>query len=149
MSDKPKRKPGRPTKYRPEYCERVVELAEGGLGRLEISSELRIWPDTLLEWERQHPEFLQATTRARAISQAWWEAQGRLGIWSKDFNAAAYSLQVRNRFPRDWRDKQDHEVTGADGAPMEIAVTRKVIPAATNRIAALSGLNGHGNGNGR
>ena len=34
------------------------------------------------------------------------------GIWSRDFNAPAYRLQMLNRFPDDWHDKQDVEVAG-------------------------------------
>ena len=51
-------------------------------------------------------------TRAREFSLAWWEAQGLAGIWSKDFNAHAYRLQMMNRFPDDWRDRQELEVSG-------------------------------------
>lgn len=122
-----KNKGGRPTKYRAEMCEQVVELAKQGAGRLETCVELDIWPDTMLRWEAEHPEFLEATTRARKISQGWWEKQGRLGIWSREFNAPAYSLQVRNRFPADWRDKHDLEHAGPDGSPLEVSITHRIV----------------------
>ena len=102
---------GRPTDYDPAMCEKVIALAMEGAGRLETCLELGIVPQTMLNWERDHPAFLEATTHARALSQGWWEAQGRKGIWSRDFNAPAYSLQVRNRFPADWRERHDIAVT--------------------------------------
>jgi len=106
-------KVGRPTDYDPEsMIPRMLDLSREGAGRMEVCAELDICPNTMLTWERIHPEFLKATTRARALSQAWWEAQGRKGIWSREFNAPAYSLQVRNRFPADWRDKHDVEHSG-------------------------------------
>lgn len=110
----PARRPvGRPTKYDPIYCDRVVELAKDGLGRIELAAELGVTRQTLATWEEAHPEFLAATTRAAEISGAWWAKQGRMGIWAgKDFNANAYRLQVMNRFPADWRDKQDIEHSG-------------------------------------
>jgi hypothetical protein len=119
-----KGKGGRPTKYKPEMCDVVIELGKQGAGRLETCLELDIVPDTFLRWEEEHPEFSEATTRARQFSQAWWESQGRKGIWSREFNASAYSLQMRNRFPSDWRDKHDLEHSGQGGGPIPIVIER-------------------------
>lgn len=102
---------GRPSSYREEYCKRVIELGREGCGKAEIALELGITRETLDEWARVHPDFSDAVTCARGVSAGWWEAQGRKGIWSRDFNANAYRLQVMNRFPADWRDKQEHEHT--------------------------------------
>lgn len=113
-------KVGRPTDYRPEFCDAVLKLGEQGASRAEWCLELGIARQTLHNWEAQHPEFLEATTHARELAQGWWEKQGRAGIWSRDFNASAYSLQVRNRFPADWRDKQDHELAGPGGGALVI-----------------------------
>jgi hypothetical protein len=118
---------GRPTKYDPAMCDIVVQCGAEGMGRYEIAAELDVSLQTMVAWEEEHPAFLSATTRARQLSQAWWEKQGRKGIWSRDFNAPAYSLQVRNRFPADWRDK--HELTGSDGGPIEVSVTRRIVRA--------------------
>jgi hypothetical protein len=116
-------KRGRPTKYDPDtMIPRMMELAREGAGRLEVCAEIDVDLVTFLKWEREHPEFLNATTRARELSQAWWEKQGRRGIWSREFNAPAYSLQVRNRFPKDWRDK--HEITGDNGGPLRFVIER-------------------------
>lgn len=108
-------KVGRPTKYTPEACDVVVELGRDGASRAEMAAELDIAIKTLHNWEDAHPEFLQATTRARDLAQAWWERQGRRGIWSREFNASAYRLQVMNRFPTDWRDKQDVNLHTPEG----------------------------------
>jgi hypothetical protein len=123
-------KPGRPTKYDPDtMIPRMLELAAEGAGRLEICAELGITRDTMLTWEAEHPKFFDATTQARDLSQAWWEAQGRKGVWSREFNAPAYSLQVRNRFPRDWRDKHDHELSGPDGSPVPLSIQIELVDA--------------------
>jgi hypothetical protein len=118
----PKRKPGRPSVYRPEACETVMQLGREGASRAEFALELGISFQTMRNWENTHPEFLEATTRAKELSQAWWEKQGRAGIWSRDFNAPAYRLQMLNRFRDDWRDKHDHEHTGKDGGPLDISI---------------------------
>ncbi len=111
-----------------------------------IAAKLGITRETLNVWRRERPEFSDATTRARELALAWWEEQGRLGIWSRDFNANAYRLQVMNRFPADWRDKQEHAHTGRDGEPLEI-VRRVVHVTASNRVSEhMAGVNGNGQG---
>jgi len=118
---------GRPTKYDPDFCNMVVQLGREGASRAELAYEMGVSFQTMRTWEDTHPEFLEATTHARELAEGWWAAQGRKGIWSREFNAPAYRLQVMNRFPGSWRDKQDHEVTGAAGAPLAVTVTRRVV----------------------
>ena len=110
---KPKRRPapakpksgkkgGRPTDYRPEHCRRVIELGREGKSRAQIAAALDQARQTIADWEKAHPEFLVAMTRAHDLALAWWEEQGQDGIWStpmgRNLNAAAYGLQMRNRF---------------------------------------------------
>lgn len=105
---------GRPTKYDPAFCERVVELGKEGYSKASIAAELGVVRATLDDWAAEHPEFSDAITRAREFSQGWWETQGREGIWAgSQFNANAYRLQVMNRFPDDWRDKHDVNLSGS------------------------------------
>lgn len=139
---------GRPTDYREEYCDTVVKCGREGMSRAEICYELDISFATLQNWEQKYPKFLAATAHARELAQGWWEKKGRQGIDSKTFNAQAYSLQVRNRFPRHWRDKQDLALTDPDGGPLEINVVRKVVatlgeaPQPKRITAAKNGANG-------
>ena len=103
----------RPTKYNPEaMLPRIIEMGRIGCSKAEICADIDICFNTWTNWRETEPEFLRSTTRAEHLSQAWWESQGRQGIWSREFNAPAYSLQVRNRFPNDWRDKHDVQHSG-------------------------------------
>lgn len=105
---------GRPTDYRPEYCDRVIELGRRGDSRAEIAAELDVARYTLKNWENEHPEFLDAMTRAYDLALAVWMRDGRKGMWAgSQFNANAYSLQVRNRFRDDYVDKQERAISGA------------------------------------
>ena len=111
---------GRPSAYRPDFCAKVIELGRQGKSRCQIAGILDVSFKTLQEYEEKHPEFLQSTQRAKDLAQMWWEEQGQRGIWAgSDFNANAYRLQVTNRFPDQWRDKQQLEHTGKDGSPLE------------------------------
>jgi transposase-like protein len=105
-------KGGRPTKYDPGFCDAVVEAGKQGYSKAMIAAELDVVRQTLDNWAAEHPEFLDALTRAREAALAWWEKQGLLGLWSRDFNAAAYKLQVTNRFPEDWREKSEVQHSG-------------------------------------
>jgi hypothetical protein len=121
---------GRPTKYDPDkMLPRILEMARDGCSKAEIAADIDISHQTWHRWQEEKAEFRETVTRAEEISQAWWESQGRQGIWSREFNASAYSLQVRNRFPKDWSDK--HEVTGAGGGPLahEIIVRHEIVDA--------------------
>ncbi len=132
MSDVPV---GRPTDYRPEFCDKAIELAREGCGKAEIALELGTSRPTLDAWTEKHPDFLYAMTQARELAAGWWEAQGRKGIWSREFNANAYRLQVMNRFPDDWRDKTTQEVTGKDGGPVQVQRIERIIVDPQNRDA--------------
>lgn len=129
---------GRPTKYQPEMCETVISLGKQGASRAEVCFELDISFQTLRNWEESNPEFLEATTRARELSNGWWAKQGRLGIWSREFNANAYRLQVMNRFPDDWRDRQEVKHSGSIATPQEMSDEELVQRHAElrNRVAA-------------
>ncbi len=111
---------GRPSEYDPAFCEQVVEIAQEGAGLAEIAYRIGITRDTLNEWRKTYPDFSDAMTRALDASHAWWEAQGRAGTWSKDFNANAYRLQVTNRFRKDWSDRQEVDHRAPDGPIAQI-----------------------------
>lgn len=115
---------GRPTDYRPEFCETVLALGKEGAGKAEIAAKIGVTRQTLDNWAAAHPEFLDAVTHARELSAGWWEEQGREGVWSREFNANAYSLQVRNRFPDDWRDKSENKTTIAADSTIAGLFTR-------------------------
>jgi transposase len=109
---------GRPSAYKPDFCERVIKLGRQGKSFHQISAVLGVCFVTLNAWREKYPEFQAALTRSRDLAQAWWENEGQKGIWSRDFNAQAYRLQMLNRFPESWRDTQRLEHSGPNGGPI-------------------------------
>jgi transposase len=110
MSDetKPKGPGGRPSLYKPEYCDRVIEFGREGMSVVEMAAELGVARSTLEEaWPAAHEEFSEAFARARELSQAWWERQGRVGLTAERFNAQVYSRSMAARFPKDWRESKN------------------------------------------
>lgn len=108
---------GRPTVYRPEYCEAVIELGKKGKSLVQMAAALDITKQTLLVWEKERPDFSDAMTRARAHSQAWWENAGQdnmlLAPGRGTFNASVWSRSMAARFPEDWRENKGVELSGA------------------------------------
>ena len=45
---------GRPTDYRPELCEAVIELGKQGKSLVQMAAALDITKQTLLVWEKEH-----------------------------------------------------------------------------------------------
>lgn len=115
---------GRPSSYDPAYCERVIELGKEGASVVEMAADIGVCRATLEEnWPAAHPEFLEAFTRAKLHSQAWWEKTGRVGMVENTINASIWSRSMAARFPKDWREVKGTELTGKDGGPVEQNVT--------------------------
>ena len=106
---------GRPTKYRSEYCKRVVDLSRDGLSVAELALDIGVARQTLYTWMDAHPEFLDAMSRARDYSLAWWERKAREGIVNEKgraINAALWGKIMSARFPDDYRKRKEIEVSG-------------------------------------
>ena len=114
-----KRGRGRPTDYRSEHCERVLELGRIGKSHAQIAAALDVSRQTLHNWAKAHPEFFDAITHARDLAQAWWEDQGQEGLVMPGFNASLWAKSVSARFPDDYTERQRRELTGADGGPVQ------------------------------
>jgi transposase len=117
-----KRPVGRPSLYKPEYCEEVVELGKLGKSIEQICATLNTPVRTLYEWRDRFPEFSQALEDAKAYEQAWWEDQAYCYmVETKEgprLNATLWSRSMAARFPKKYREQVKQEITGADGAPL-------------------------------
>lgn len=110
----------RPTEYKQEYCEQVIEHGKAGKSIAWMASFFDVNKDTIYEWAKVHPEFSDALTRAKAHSQAWWEDKGQAGMESPGFGASVWSRSMAARFPEDWRESKGVELTGAKGGPVQV-----------------------------
>lgn len=98
---------GRPTKYRKEFCESLIIHMKKGLSFEAFGAECDVSKDTLYQWVSKHPEFADAKKRGTSHSQKFWETialAGMLGKYGKNFNAAVWIFNMRNRF--NWTDKE-------------------------------------------
>lgn len=108
---------GRPSKYKPEFCDEVIKLARTGASKAEMALDLEIAYSTFDKWQNEIPEFSEAVKAAEKISQGWWEKQGRLATFggTEGFNATSFIFNMKNRFSDDWKDKKETEHSGSVG----------------------------------
>lgn len=68
---------------------------------------------TIYDWTKANPDFLDAKERAFEASRLTWERIGKNIATSGEGNATAYIFNMKNRFKEDWSDKQQIEHQGA------------------------------------
>jgi len=117
---------GRPSEYKPEYCEAVIEYGRLGKSVAWMAAEIGVSKDTLYEWAKVHEEFSDAFTRARLESQRWWEDRGQEALSQPGFNGSIWARSMAARFPEDWRDKTEQTVQGPGGGPVQTKGTLTV-----------------------
>lgn len=113
---------GRPTLYREEYCERVVELGRVGKSIEQIAADIGVSTRVLFDWRDKHEKFLHALEYAKELEQTWWEDQAQAYMvethQGPKLNASLWSRSMAARFPKKYRESVKQEITGADGAPL-------------------------------
>ena len=111
---------GRPTDYEQAFDQAVETMGAEGYSVVEMAAEIGVHRDTLYEWEKVHPTFSDAFTRARLLSQAWWERQGRINLATQGFNHSLWAKNMGCRFKGDWTEKVQQEVTAPEGFQLVI-----------------------------
>jgi hypothetical protein len=112
-------------------CAAVCEHLSKGLSKKCFP--LADW-DTVEAYIRDYPEDFpsEKIKEAERLNLKFWESIGVDGATgaNKDFNAASWIFNMKNRFRSDWTDttKQDVNVTGLEDLFAEIAASGKSRP---------------------
>ena len=120
---------GRPTLYRREMCDRLVEAMAGGLTAEAAAARIGISARSLFYWQQQHPEFLQAIQEGRQRSQLWWEERALAMANGESGNTQIVVLGLRNRSraATGWNnDTVKLEHLGPEGGPIQVEPTHKI-----------------------
>lgn len=152
--------PGRKSLYREEYANQAFKLCLLGATDEELANFFNVVVKTIYNWKDEHPAFLQATIDGKEKADAevahslyrsatGHEVTAEKIVKVKDeqgerFEAMRYKQYVpadpsaafkwlANRRRRDWSEKQQIELTGKDGGPIEYR------EAAKQEIAELFG----------
>ncbi len=139
---------GRPSEYKPEYAEQAQKLAVLGATDIEVADFFDVDVRTIYRWKHDFPEFCQALNVGkekadeRVVNSLYQKAIGYEQDEVKIFMPAgaeepvyapfrakippdttAAIFWLKNRRPNDWREKQEHALTGANGGPVETVNT--------------------------
>ncbi len=105
MDDKPKKR-GVQTKYKPEFCHIVIEVAQEGGHVAQMCQKMGIRSrETFYQWTRKHPEFAEAYEESRIHSQAFYEnllLAGTLGQ-IKNFNFSGLAMIMNAKFSNEYK----------------------------------------------
>lgn len=133
---------GRPTKYRPSFPEKAAKLWMKGATDEEVCKALKVSHETLSQFEKRHPEFLAAKKTAKAQADELVEQslfKRATGYKHPDTHFSSHEgivtatpmikhyapsevaciFWLKNRKPREWRDKTETEVT-MNGMPEDL-----------------------------
>ena len=138
---------GRPTKYKKEYNEQVYKLCLLGATDKQLADFFNVDESTINRWKESEPEFCESLKSGKeeadaTIAQSLYNrAKGYVApdIITATFNGQITDIQkvekhyppdttaaifwLKNRQPRQWRDKQDIEHSGEVKMPI-IKITK-------------------------
>jgi hypothetical protein len=99
-------KRGRPSAFKPEYCDRVVDYMAQGFSATAFAGSIKICRDTLHQWQKEHPEFSDAIKKGAAARVAFLE-----GKLLQGGHVVPFIFALKNACPEEWRERTDSLVT--------------------------------------
>ena len=156
------KKRGRHSLYNPDiHPKKAHGFALMGKTDKEISKALGVSENTLNEWKKDYPEFTEAlknskdTADAPVVKSLYQRALGyeytekkvienpdgtrRKEVTIKQVapDVTAQIFWLKNRQPKDWRDKQVQEITGKDGGPVKTETTLNIAAEVKKLVGIL------------
>jgi len=128
---------GRPTSYEERFCEMLIDHMAQGFSYESFAGLVGVSKQTIYDWEKANPEFLDSKKIGVEKSRLFWETQGIEGIYTtetfeqdengsrsvkKALNSSVWIFNMKNRFKDEWRDKQETD--------MNIGITEVLRPKA-------------------
>jgi len=101
---------GRPTDFRPDMGEKILELMASGLSLAASAAEIGVHRQRVYEWVEKHPDFADTVKLAMAKRQLFLERR----LLSSEIGPMVTStiFALKNAGAEDWREKVDVEHSG-------------------------------------
>ncbi|MEY2703414.1 MAG: Salicola phage CGphi29 [Bacteroidota bacterium] len=108
----PKEKPegyvfGRPTKYRPEYCQKLIEHMKKGFSFKTFAAEVDVTESTLAQWVLENQDFSNAKELGRVYEKAIWDKIVMQCAATGKGNATAIIWATKNKFPNEYKERNE------------------------------------------
>jgi len=108
----PNYRTGRPTTYKPEYCDQVEAWMGKGHSLTSFAGSIKTNKDTIYAWMNTHTEFSDAVSRGHAARLVPWEE--KLLHAEKGGEVAATIFALKNVAPDEYREVRyasfDHNI---------------------------------------
>lgn len=114
--DDTKRLMGRPTDYTPEAGATVIRLMSEGLSLTAAAGAMGFARQTLYDWKKRHPDFLDSVNRAKAARVFRLESEMLASESGAYVNARRFALV--NAAPEEWREKQTVNLDTEKDSPL-------------------------------
>ena len=111
---------GRPTSYRPEYCEMLIEHMSQGLSFESFAGVVSVCKQTIYNWLENNKEFLDAKRSGTQKCLLMWEKLGIRQAATGKGSFGSFRFNMMNRFG--WSDKNEVEHTG-EGSAVKVTFT--------------------------
>lgn len=116
---------GRPTDYKEEYCEMLIEHMSKGYSYTTFAAIVDCNLDTLYNWEKLNPTFSEAKKIAFNKCQIFWERlaiENTMTTKNGGLNTGLWIFNMKNRFK--WTDRV--EVEAGDESKKLIKLAYKI-----------------------
>lgn len=116
-----------PAEFKEEYCDMLIDHMASGLSFQSFAGLISVNSDTIYEWVKQFEIFSEAKKAGEQKNLLFWEKLGKDNIlnvsksessgkgqtksMSKSLNSSVYIFNLKNRFPKQWRDRNETEIT--------------------------------------
>ena len=86
-------RPGPPSQYRPEYCQRIIDYMGKGHTLTAFAGSIDVDKQTVYRWISKYPEFSEAADRAKAKQVCPWEEKLITADKGGEVAAAIFALK--------------------------------------------------------
>jgi len=93
--------------FKPEMCDRMIELGQQGASQKMIWAEMGITKDVAKSWQKKYPEFADALDMALVHAQAYWEREMLANVNNRAYNSRLAEIALRGQFPQDYKDTRE------------------------------------------
>ena len=140
MSDLPEKKFGAPTKFKPEYCQMLIDHMTKGYSFEAFAGRIGTSKRILYIWAKENDDFFQAKEIGFEKSRFYWETLANSAAMGRPYirydeddkeighyqaNTTLVVFNLKNRFPSEWRDR--HEIHASADAPPETALLQSLL----------------------
>lgn len=94
---------GRPTDYRPEYCDEVIRVMSDGYDLTGFAGYVGVSRDTVYNWQNLYPAFSDAVQKGKAARLFF--LQRKLMNTAVGVGVTAAIFALKNAAPDDWQDR--------------------------------------------